>query len=127
MRPVFSSAVRVARRGLATLVLALPSVALAQRGPFGGDEQVNVPRAGLREATVRVLNFALTFVGLIAVAMLIYGGFRYLTSAGNEETTKQAKRIILYAIIGIVVILLSAVIVNFLVGSVPQAIQGTQQ
>ena len=61
---------------------------------------------------VKIINIALTVAGLIAVLFLIIGGFRYITSAGNEETAEQAKKIITNAIIGIVIIILSFVIVR---------------
>lgn len=61
---------------------------------------------------LRVINIALTVAGLISVLFLIIGGFRYITSAGNEESAEQAKKIITNAIIGIVVIILSFVVVR---------------
>ncbi len=63
-----------------------------------------------------IINFFLGLVGTIAILMLIYGGFLYLTSGGGENT-KKAKNTIMYAIIGIVVILLSYAIVNTITGS----------
>src|SRR3989339_791554 len=50
--------------------------------------------------------------GKIAAAMVIYGGILYVTSAGEEEKTGKAKKILMYAIIGIVIIFLSFAIVN---------------
>ncbi len=64
-----------------------------------------------------IINFILGFVGTIAVLMLIWGGFRYLTSSGKSDATKDAKNTIVYAIIGIVIILLSYAIVNTLTTS----------
>jgi len=61
---------------------------------------------------MKIINIALAVAGLIAVLFLIIGGFRYITSAGNEETAEQAKKIITNAIIGVVVIILSFVIVR---------------
>jgi len=61
---------------------------------------------------IGIINIALAVAGLIAVLFLIIGGFRYITSAGNEETAEQAKKIIVNAIIGVVVIILSFVIVR---------------
>jgi len=66
----------------------------------------------LREIILLAVNFILGFVGLIAVIMLIYGGFVLLTSSGEEEKTKKAKSTILFAIIGIVIILFSFAIIN---------------
>jgi hypothetical protein len=64
------------------------------------------------EFMLRIINIALAVAGLIAVLFLIIGGFRYITSAGNEETAENAKKIIINAIIGVVVIILSFVIVR---------------
>lgn len=71
----------------------------------------------LRGLVLRMVNYALTFLGLLAVIMVIYGGFTYVSSAGNEEATGNAKKIIMYALIGIVIILLSFVIVNAILGA----------
>ncbi len=58
-----------------------------------------------------IILLALSIVGIIAVAFLIYGGFRYITSAGNDEVAESAKKIIQNAIIGLIVIILSYIIV----------------
>lgn len=63
-----------------------------------------------------VTNTLLLVIGIVAVIMLIVGGFRYVLSGGNEKNTAAAKDTILYAIIGIVVALLSYAIVNFVLG-----------
>jgi len=63
-----------------------------------------------------ILNWFLGFLGFIAVAMVIYGGVLYVTSAGEDEKTGKAKKILLYAIIGIIIIFLSFAIVNTVIG-----------
>lgn len=55
----------------------------------------------------KVLNYFIGLVGLIAVVMLIISGFRYLTAGGNEDATEKAKQGILYAIVGIIVVVIS--------------------
>ena len=91
---------------------ALSPLAFAQfTTPNSGG--TNLPNdTSLSGLIMRVINIALTIAGLIAVLFLIIGGFRYITSAGNEETAEQAKKIIINAIIGIVIIILSFVIVR---------------
>lgn len=61
---------------------------------------------------LRVINIALALAGLIAVLFLIIGGFRYITAGGNEDAAGSAKKIILNAVIGIIVIILSFVVVR---------------
>lgn len=63
-----------------------------------------------------IINAMLLVIGIVAVVMLIIGGFRYVVSNGNEKNVTAAKDTILYAIIGIVVALLSFAIVNFVLG-----------
>jgi hypothetical protein len=67
---------------------------------------------------IRIINIALTVAGLIAVLFLIIGGFRYITSAGNEEVAESAKKIITNSIIGIIIIILSFVIVRVISNAV---------
>lgn len=74
-------------------------------------------QTGLRGLVLTIINFFLTFLGLLAVIMVIYGGFLYVGSAGNEENVNKAKKIILYAVIGIVVIIISFALVNTLLGA----------
>jgi lysylphosphatidylglycerol synthetase-like protein (DUF2156 family) len=95
-----------------TFVLALAPIAFAQfQTPSSGG--TGLPNdTSVSSFILKIINIALTVAGLIAVLFLIIGGFRYITSAGNEETAEQAKKIIINAIIGIVVIILSFVIVR---------------
>lgn len=72
-------------------------------------------QGSFRGLLLTFLNFFLGFLGLLAVVMVIYGGVLYVSSAGGENVDK-AKKIIMYAVIGIVVIFLSFALVNTLLG-----------
>jgi len=95
-----------------TFVFALSPLAFAQFAPPSCGSTGLPCDTSVSAFIIRIINIALTVAGLIAVLFLIIGGFRYITSAGNEETAEQAKKIIINAIIGIVVIILSFVIVR---------------
>ncbi len=60
-----------------------------------------------------VVNVLLFVIGAISVIMLIWGGIRYTTSAGNSSSVTAAKNTILYAIIGLVFAFLAYAIVNW--------------
>lgn len=62
-----------------------------------------------------VVNAALVFASIVAVIFLIVGGAQYITSAGDEQKAAQAKKTILYSIVGVIAIILSAVIANFII------------
>lgn len=72
----------------------------------------------LRDFVVNAVNFVLGFLGLVAVVMVIYGGFLYVTAAGQEEQTTKGKKSVMYAIIGIVIILISYALVNTVIKGV---------
>lgn len=74
---------------------------------------------GLRQAILNWVNFALGFLSLIAMIALIYAGFLYVTSMGEDEQAGKAKKIIIYVVIGIVVILLAYALVNTLIEDGP--------
>jgi PKD repeat protein len=73
---------------------------------------------GLTQATdartyiLNVTNFALGFLGLIAVLIVIYGGVLSVISAGNPETAKKGKQAIMYAGIGLIIVMGSFALVN---------------
>lgn len=88
----------------------LPSVA-DPLGVSGVDPSIS-QYGDLAGLATKITSFALSFVGIIAVLMVILGGFWYLTAAGNEEQAKKGMHTILYALVGIVLISLAYVIVN---------------
>jgi len=64
---------------------------------------------------VTFINYFLTFVGVIAVAFIIYAGFLMIIAQGEEEQVTKGKKIIIWAAIGLLVIMLSFAIVNFVI------------
>ncbi|PID33192.1 hypothetical protein CR969_02115 [Candidatus Saccharibacteria bacterium] len=60
-----------------------------------------------------IIEFLLYIVGVLAVGMMIFGGIKYITSAGDSNKTGAAKNTILYAVIGLVVAIFAYGIVQF--------------
>lgn len=69
----------------------------------------------LSEALTNIINAALTLVGVIALGTMVYGGFRWMTAAGSEEQVGEAKRILTAGVIGLIIIIISWAIVNFVI------------
>lgn len=80
--------------------------------------------ADLKTKIAGVINIVLGFLGMLATIMIIYAGFKWLTAAGNEEQVTHAKATLRNAVIGIVVIFLSFVIVNFTVMQLTDTVGG---
>jgi len=62
-----------------------------------------------------IIQWVLGIVGVILLVMFIYGGVLYATSAGNEDKTETAKKVMLYAIIGVVIIALAFVLTKYVI------------
>ncbi len=60
----------------------------------------------------------LGLVGIIFLVLMIYAGFLWMTSAGNEETVKKAKNMITGAVIGMIIIFAAYAITNFVFNAV---------
>jgi hypothetical protein len=66
----------------------------------------------------RVINIFSIVVGAVSVIMIIIGGFRYIISGGDSNGVQGAKNTILYAIVGLVIVLFAQVIVRFVLSNV---------
>lgn len=103
---------------LGFVLLVSPVVGLAQiRDLCGSTGGTNLSctfggASSVSQIILTVINIILALSGLIAVLVLIIGGFRYVTSFGNEDAVKNGKSMILNALIGIVIIILAFVIVR---------------
>ncbi len=67
-----------------------------------------------------IINIFSILVGIVSVIMIIYGGFRYVTSGGDSGNVSSAKNTIIYAIIGLVIVALAQFIVQFVLDKVTQ-------
>lgn len=63
------------------------------------------------------IDWLLLLTGVLAIFFIILGGVLYIVSAGNEKRTATAKKMIMYAIIGLAIVLLSYVIYWFATGT----------
>ncbi len=67
-----------------------------------------------------IVNTLLFIIGAVAVIMLVYGGFKYVISGGDSSAVTSAKNTILYAVVGIVVALLSWAVLDFVLNQLGQ-------
>jgi len=65
-----------------------------------------------------ITNILLFVVGALSVIMLIFGGLRYVLSAGNSSAVTAAKNTILYAIVGLIIAFVAYAAVNFILSAV---------
>lgn len=71
-----------------------------------------------------IVKVFLGFMGIVMVVLIIYGGFLWMTAAGDEKKVEKAKEILKNAVIGIIIILVAYAITAFVVRETQIAIQG---
>jgi hypothetical protein len=62
-----------------------------------------------------IIRFILSFLGIIAVIIVLYAGFRWMFSGGNEDTISKAKGILWAGLVGLIIILLAYAIASFVI------------
>lgn len=65
-----------------------------------------------------VIEILLRIAALAAIGFIIAGGFQYVTSQGEPDKTNQARSTIINALVGLVIAIMAATIVNFIAGSI---------
>jgi len=107
------------------LALAVP--AMAQVDPWGTPGQTVVQtQTGLgdadpREMAASVINVMLGFLGIIAVVIILLGGFKWMTAAGNEDKVGEAKKLLAAGVIGLIIILMSYGLATFVLDALINA------
>jgi hypothetical protein len=78
-----------------------------------GDAKTNIS-SFIFMIVLNVIEMALRVVGIAAVGYLIYGGFKYLTSAGSADRVTSGRKIITNALVGLIISFMSVAIVSLI-------------
>lgn len=113
-------------------LVAMPLVAapaLAQNDPFGINSVNNGLNNSLasgdpREIVGRIINVALSFLGVIAVVIILLGGFKWMTAAGNDEKVAEARKLLGAGVIGLVIVLAAWALSGFIINQIYGATTG---
>lgn len=107
--------------------VAIPAVTFAQPAadPYGvnavGDSGLNLSGGDVRQTAARLINVALGFLGIIAVIIVLIGGFKYMLSGGDQSKTEEARKLIVSGIIGLAIILSAWAITSFVMNRLVEA------
>ena len=119
-------------KGLLTLsVFALLLIPIFANAQDYGDHYTNMGDKPLyldenlqpREAAVGIINLVLSFLGLVAVVIVLIGGFKWMTAGGNEEKVGAAKKLLVGGLVGLVIVLLAWGITTWLLDTIPDLTQ----
>lgn len=123
-------------------MLIAPSAAMAQGSSqavkneanqllWGGTEKVVAGKIGLGEQDLRVtiasiINVALSLLGIVAVVIILMGGFQWMTAGGDQGKVDSARKLIFSGIVGLAIILSAYAIASFVINSLVSATTGIQ-
>jgi len=96
--------------GTARTKLSLTSTGIVSEGNIG-------------DLILKYVNFSLPYLALAAFTGFVYAGFLYVTAYGAEDQVQKAKKILIYSVLGIIVVILSYGIVQLLTQDLVQGIQ----
>ena len=108
----------------AGMVHAAPITNVDDVLPTSFTDETGLGNAPLEQAIGQLINVALGFLGIVAVIIILFGGFKWMTAGGNDEKVGEAKRLIIAGIIGLAIILSAYAIASFVLGSLITATQG---
>lgn len=76
------------------------------------------PEGSLEDFIIKLINMAIGFSALVAVVMIVFAGFKYITAAGDENKISSATKTLTFAIVGLVVCFISVLLVNFVIAEI---------
>ena len=104
------------------LALAIATPVLAQVNVGSGyGANIGLGNADPRDMAVSIIQVILGFLAIIVVIIILLGGFKWMTAAGNEDKVAEAKKLISAGVVGLVIILASWGIARFVVEAVLNA------
>lgn len=101
---------------------------LIESGDLGLDEirsQSGLGGTSLYGMIGGLIRVALSLVGIIAVCLVIYGGFKWMTSGGSEDKVDEAKKLLYSGVIGLIIILSAYALSSFVLGTLFKATGAT--
>jgi hypothetical protein len=80
-------------------------------------EEPTTDAQSITDLIIRLQNIVWAAAGGIVIAMMVWGGFLFMTAGGNEERIGKGKKVLTYAVGGVIIIVLSYVIVTIFVSA----------
>ena len=117
MKKMSSIALSAVALVLPFMTRAAVSIDFPGNGSFAGFESQD-----LKVTIGKIVQVVVGFLGILLVLFILYAGFLWMTSQGNEEQISKAKGMISAAVIGLVLILAAYSIASFVINSVGGAV-----
>ncbi|MFA6603612.1 MAG: IPT/TIG domain-containing protein [Patescibacteria group bacterium] len=119
MRTAKNNIFRSGLAAIAGFAVLLSARAVSAQVDLGLDyaTAIGLTTTDVRTTVARIISYFLGFLGIIAVGLILYAGFLWMTSQGNEEQISKAKKTMVSAAIGLVIIMSAFAIARFIIGA----------
>ena len=114
------------------LSFSLPALAASDTNIFWGNNngatqgeiqnRIGLGNRDPRAIAASVINIILGFLGIVAVVIILLGGFKWMTAGGGEDKVGEAKKLIMAGAIGLIIIIASFAIATFVLNSLMSAV-----
>ncbi|MFA5128255.1 MAG: pilin [Patescibacteria group bacterium] len=84
-------------------------------------EETGLGTADVRSTIASIIRVAMGLLGIVAVVIILIGGFKWMTAGGNEDQVGEAKKWIFSGVIGLVIILSAYALASFIITQLVQA------
>lgn len=74
--------------------------------------------ADLVDTIAQIIRVALGFLGVIAVVIILLGGFKWMTAGGEDTKVGEAKKLIFSGVVGLVIVITAYAIASFVIDSI---------
>jgi len=110
------------------MVLALVAMPMIAGASSNAEElfdttnaQFGLGNRDLKDSIQSIIQVLMGFLGIVAVIIILWGGFIWMTAMGDEEKVGKAKKLIIAGIVGIVIILAAFAIAQFVISKIGAA------
>ncbi|KKW44754.1 MAG: hypothetical protein UY95_C0019G0010 [Parcubacteria group bacterium GW2011_GWA2_56_7] len=119
--------------GLGSIALSASSTSSTTYVPLTSDDLLEVApgtsigdvaglgTADLRTTVAQIIRAILAFLGVVAVVIIIWGGFKWMTSGGADDKGTAARKLIIMGIVGLAIVLSAYAIASFVISSLISA------
>jgi len=87
-------------------------------------ENIGLPKQDVRTTIANIIRVAMSLLGIVALVIILVGGFKWMTAGGNEEKVGEAKKVMFAGVIGLAIIFSAYAVSNFVLTQLYKATTG---
>ena len=107
---------------MAAVIFCLPLISHAQVSVDLPSSFANLASQDVKTTIGNIVQMVIGFLGILIVLYMLYGGFLWMTSGGDEKKIEQAKQMIIAAVVGLLIVLAAFSITTFIINSLTKGV-----